>query len=86
MKQLRVDYDDEFVKAITRRGEYKMKYPHLYHRPVVQDDREAERIICEEVKRNDHGRRVAGADNCCPNCGTYRTFISPMGNPRKSSR
>lgn len=29
MKQLRADYDDEFVKAITGRGEYKMKYPHL---------------------------------------------------------
>ena len=29
MKQLRADYDDEFVKAITGRGEYTMKYTHL---------------------------------------------------------
>ena len=29
MKELRDDYDDEFIKAITGRGEYKMKYPHL---------------------------------------------------------
>ena len=29
MKQLRADFDDEFVKAITGRGEYKMNYPHL---------------------------------------------------------
>ena len=29
MKQLRADYDDEFVKAITGRGEYSMKYNHL---------------------------------------------------------
>lgn len=29
MKQLRADYDDEFVKAITGRGEYAMKYTHL---------------------------------------------------------
>ena len=29
MKQLRPDYDDEFVKAITGRGEYTMKYSHL---------------------------------------------------------
>ena len=24
-----MDYDDEFVKAITGRGEYTMKYTHL---------------------------------------------------------
>ena len=29
MKELRRDYDDEFVKAITGRGEYQMKYSHL---------------------------------------------------------
>ena len=29
MKELRKDYDDEFVKAITGRGEYSMKYSHL---------------------------------------------------------
>lgn len=29
MRQLRADYDDEFVKAITGRGEYSMKYNHL---------------------------------------------------------
>ncbi|KAJ7387479.1 hypothetical protein OS493_000809 [Desmophyllum pertusum] len=29
MKELRRDYDDDFVKAITGRGEYKMKYSHL---------------------------------------------------------
>jgi hypothetical protein len=29
MKELRRDYDEEFIKAITGRGEYKMKYPHL---------------------------------------------------------
>ena len=29
MKLLRADFDDEFVKAITGRGEYKMNYPHL---------------------------------------------------------
>ena len=29
MKELRKDYDDDFVKAITGRGEYSMKYSHL---------------------------------------------------------
>ena len=29
MKHPRADFDDEFVKAITGRGEYKMNYPHL---------------------------------------------------------
>ena len=29
MKELRRDYDDELVKAITGRGEYGMKYSHL---------------------------------------------------------
>ena len=29
MKEFRKDYDDDFVKAITGRGEYKMKYSHL---------------------------------------------------------
>jgi len=28
-KDLGEDYDDDFVKAITGRGEYKMKYSHL---------------------------------------------------------
>ena len=29
MKELRKDYDDDFVKAITGRDEYSMKYSHL---------------------------------------------------------
>ena len=29
MKELRKDYGDDFVKAITGRGEYSMKYSHL---------------------------------------------------------
>ena len=29
MKELRKDYDDDFVKAITGRGEYSMMYSHL---------------------------------------------------------
>lgn len=29
MKELRKDYDDDFVKAITGRGEYSMKYSYL---------------------------------------------------------
>lgn len=29
MKELRKDYDDDFVKAITGRGEYRLKYSHL---------------------------------------------------------
>lgn len=29
MKELRKDYDDDFVKAITGRGEHSMMYSHL---------------------------------------------------------
>ena len=56
MKQLRVDCDDECVKAITG-GEYTMKYTYFsvttnqwFKMTVKQRD-----TICQKVESDDHG-------------------------------
>jgi len=86
MKELRQDYDDEFIKAITGRGEYYMKYPHLalsneqwFNMTVKQREayvRKLRSMTMEEILQGECS---------AVQCTTQSTTISGLEQHQKSS-
>ena len=87
MKQLRAHYDDEFVKAITGRGEYTMKYTHLavttdqwFKMTVKQRDTYVRKLRAMTMAEVMQGERSTVVDITCsgPLSASWEILQSPL--------
>ena len=94
MKQLRRDYEDDFVKAITGRGEYRMKYSHLelttdqwFNMTIEQRDtyvRKIRSLSMLEVLQGEScplqsvGLRTSTESESCGLSCSFKTLQSPL--------
>jgi len=87
MKQLRAHYDDEFVKTITGRGQYTMKYTHLavttdqwFKMTVKQRDTYVRKLRAMPMAEVMQGERSTVVDITCsgPLSASWEILQSPL--------